>query len=77
MDWPAYYPDFNLIKKLWDVMVHGVQRGGKQLSTVIELESPVVEAWDCIGHNTLQKLVSLMPNRCTRVIRRSDQKIPY
>jgi len=59
MDWPAKSPDLNPIENLWGILARRVYANQRQFNDVEELNDVVMEAWDAIGMDTIQKLLQL------------------
>jgi hypothetical protein len=63
LKWPAKSPDLNPIENLWGIMVRQVYAGGRQYNTIEELRVAVEASWNAILLETMQNLISSMPNR--------------
>lgn len=77
MEWPSRSPDLNPIENLWGILVRKVYKDGRQFSSISELKSAILDAWDDLGPETFQKLVQSMPNRVFEVIRANGGQTHY
>lgn len=77
MSWPALSPDLNPIENLWSVLARMVYQGGKQYSSVKELEHAIVQCWNNIPMTMCQNLITSMKNRCVLVLKAKGNKIKY
>ena len=68
MEWPAKSPDLNLIEIVWGVLARRVYKNCRQFNDVEELESSVVQEWNNLLAEYLQKLLKSMPKRCVEVL---------
>lgn len=75
LDWPARSPDLNPIENLWGIMARQVYDGGRQFSTVQELEVAIKNTWREINVKTLETLVNSMPDRVFNVIHRHGKQL--
>lgn len=67
LEWPARSPDLNPIENLWGCLVRAVYKDNRQFSTVLELQTAIIEAWEDICPDLLEKLVNSMENRLFQV----------
>jgi len=67
--WPAFSPDFNPIKTIWNWMKDYIKRvyGDAKLS-YDQLRKAIREAWDSITVEQLQELINSTQQRCQDVI---------
>lgn len=68
LDWPARSPDLNPMENIWGVLARRVYIGGKQYSSIDELEVAVYQAWDSIDDEILKSHINSMPNRMGEVL---------
>lgn len=66
MTWPSQSPDLNPIEKLWDELDRRVRIMSP--TSVTRLWECLEDAWRNLSSETLEKLVSRMPNLCKAVI---------
>ena len=77
LEWPAYSPDLNPIENLWVVLVRRFYANMRQFDDEESLTECILEAWDDIGRETLDKLVRSMTKRCVNVVQAKGKKIDY
>lgn len=77
LDWPACSPDLNPIENLWGLLVRDVYRNNKQYSSINELKSAILRAWNRINLQTLQNLARSVPRRLVEVVKVSGASINY
>jgi hypothetical protein len=76
--WPAFSPDLNLIKTVWNRMKDYIMRKYPDYHTLYDkLRTAVKEAWNVIRADELQTLVREMPARCQAVIDADGRYIKY
>ena len=66
--WPPNFPDLSPIENLWATLKDKVNRMEPQPSTIEELKRAVEDAWSKISPDTLENLISSMPDRINAVI---------
>lgn len=66
LKWPAYSPDLNPIENLWAILKKRLQ---KQTITWENLEEKVMEIWNSIAQETVQKLYENYETRLKNVIK--------
>ena len=67
MLWPACSPDLNPIEQLWDQLGRAV-RTRPTIATMHDLRQIVVEEWNAIPQQRVQRLISSMRRRCEAVV---------
>ena len=67
LPWPAQSPDLNPIEHLWDELERKVRRCDILSKNETELFNFLVEEWEKIPLNVLEKLVDSMPSRLQAV----------
>ena len=67
MQWPSCSPDLNPIEHLWDLLGRAVRNRVNNATTVQELRQIVVDEWDAIPQQRVQRLISSMRRRCQAV----------
>ena len=75
LEWPARSPDLNPIENFWGVMARKVYVGGRQFSTVEELEVQIRNVWREIQLNLFEALINSMPNRLFELVLRKGKQI--
>ena len=68
MTWPAQSPDLNPIEHLWDAIERELSRQQAPRGGLNGLTARVLEIWDQMALETVQKLVDSMPECCQEVI---------
>ncbi|CDF37417.1 unnamed protein product [Chondrus crispus] len=64
MDWPAKSPDLNPIENLWGILARKVYAHERQFNNIDELLECIMDCWENINTETLDKLVGSMQKRC-------------
>ena len=75
--WPAYSPDLNPIKTVWDEMKDYIQDNYEEKLSQDQLRSAVYAAWNSILPEFLSELVDSMHDRCEVVVRANSMHKPY
>jgi len=69
INWPYNSPDLNPIEPVWQVMKDWLRVHYPQSTCPYnELRIRVMEAWEAVGADKLQSLISTMHQRCLDVI---------
>ena len=77
LQWPSRSPDLNPIENLWGILVRAVYANGRQFENVQSLKQAILEAWEEIPHETLQKLIDSMKDRMFEVISKNGDPTMY
>jgi transposase len=77
MEWPACTPDGNPMENMWGIMVRRVYHENRTYGTKEELQAAILNAWNEIDTETIQRLVSSMPNRIFQLINRHGGLTDY
>ncbi|CDF38942.1 unnamed protein product [Chondrus crispus] len=63
LEWPAKLPDLNPIEHLWGILARTVYAHQRQFKDVDELLEVIMEAWDEVSEECLEKLVRSLQKR--------------
>lgn len=77
MDWPACSPDLNPIEMLWDQLGRAVRQRITRNSTIADLRHMLIEEWNAIPQDRIQRLVRSMRRRCVAVIQAAGGSTRY
>ena len=66
-DWPSKSPDINPIEHLWDNLDKRIRRRQNPPTNVNELRTALLEEWNNIPQDDINKLVLSMRRRCQAV----------
>ena len=66
--WPALSPDLNVIEHLWDKIDKDIRSLRPPPTTIPQLQQSLIDAWNNIPQQYIQRLVQSMRRRCTAVI---------
>ncbi|KAA5584146.1 hypothetical protein F3H14_36875, partial [Pseudomonas aeruginosa] len=77
LDWPALSPDLNPIEHVWDELKNRVRSRTSAPSCLNELKSALIEKWEGIPQESIQKLIRSMKNRLRGVIRAREGNTKY
>jgi hypothetical protein len=77
LDWPALSPDLNPIEHLWDELKKKVRSRNPAPSSVDELKLALIEEWEGIPQDSINKLIRSMRNRLRAVIRARGGNTKY
>ncbi|GFU67657.1 transposable element Tcb2 transposase [Trichonephila clavipes] len=75
MDWPAYAPDLNPIKLVWDALGRCIAVCLHQPENTQQLKQMLIEEW--VLQEMLHQLVLSMRRRCEAIIAVRGGHIPY
>ena len=68
LPWPAKSPDMNPIEHLWDMLDRRVRKRRHQPRNVRELQNALVDEWNNIPRQEIQKLTRSMSRRCMALV---------
>lgn len=68
MEWPACSPDLNPIEHLWDQLGRAVRRRVTNATTLQDMRMILVQEWNAIPQQSIQRLIQSMRRRCIAVI---------
>ncbi len=68
MEWPAYSPDLNPIKYVWDMLGRRIAARPRPPVAVRDLEIALLEEWNSIPQSLIDNLIASMANRCAAVL---------
>ena len=68
LDWPAMSPDLNPIEHCWDLLGRRIRERQQPPRNVAELRQALVEEWNAIPQNTIDRMILSMPNRCQECV---------
>ena len=77
LDHPVCSQDLNPIESLQGLIVAKVYEEGRQYSTISELKSAILDAWEKIPSVQLQKLVDSMLSQIFEVIKANSKSTKY
>ena len=77
IEWPACSPDMNPIENLWGVLTYRVYGKNKQYESVNDLKMAIINAWESLKKEELQKLVDSMPDRVFQLIQSKGGATKY
>lgn len=77
LPWPALSPDLNPIENVWGLMTQQVYAGGKQYSSIQQLQVAITQAWKNLSIEYLEGLVLSMRKRCIKVLEKRGAYISY
>jgi len=68
LPWPASSPDLNPIENLWSILKERIARHLPRPSTHEAMKEAILEEWDHISEQELERIVDSLPNRIQQVI---------
>jgi transposase len=69
LPWPACSPDLNPIEHLWDILDRRVRERDPLPESVPQLQRALLEEWNRIPQQQINRLIASMPRRCQAVVR--------
>uniref|UniRef100_A0A915MVI3 Tc1-like transposase DDE domain-containing protein n=1 Tax=Meloidogyne javanica TaxID=6303 RepID=A0A915MVI3_MELJA len=77
LSWPACSPDLNVLENAWGMLARRVYANNRQFQTVAHLKMAVIEAWNELDMNYINRLVESVPDRLFQLIQRNGSSIDY
>ncbi|GFV62747.1 histone-lysine N-methyltransferase SETMAR [Trichonephila clavipes] len=77
MAWPAYLPDLNQIKNLWDALGQAVSSRFPPPATLIDLETALQKEWRLLSSAVFDYLIESMVRKCKLCVQMRGNHIPY
>lgn len=77
LTWPACSPDLNPIENIWGIMVRRMYANNRQYRTIAELKNGILEAWNTLDAELINRTVESMTNRIFDVIQKKGRSINY
>ena len=75
--WPPCSPDLNVLENAWGILARRVYANNRQYQTVAQLKLAVVEAWNELDMNIINRLIESVPNRLFQLIQRNGSATDY
>ena len=75
--WPPCSPDLNVLENAWGILARRVYANNRQYQTVAQLKLAVVEAWNELDMNIINRLIESVPNRLFQFIQRNGSATDY
>ena len=63
LSWPPCSTDLNILENAWGILARRVYANNRQYQSVAQLKVAVVEAWNELDMNLINRLVESIPNR--------------
>ncbi|GFY12436.1 transposable element Tcb1 transposase [Trichonephila clavipes] len=77
MDWPAYTPDLNPIKHVWDMLGRRIAARQHHPTYLPALRRALLDEWCNIPQDQTYNLIFSMPRRYKACIASSGRQTPY
>ena len=77
LPWPAQSPNLNPIEKVWDTLKVRIGRREKRPTSIHELRNVVLEGWERIPKEKIQRLYESMPRRVEAVLKAKGGHAKY
>ncbi|GFX60967.1 transposable element Tcb1 transposase [Trichonephila clavipes] len=77
MDWPARYPDLNLIEHVWDFLGRRLAARTLPPVTIRELRLALQDEWAAMPQQLIETLIVSMGRRCEICLAVRGDHIPY
>jgi len=74
-DWPSASPDINPIENIWSIMKDDV--GRRMPETKQELRDSIIQAWDDIDLEVIERCILDLPGRLEEVIEKNGEKTDH
>lgn len=70
-------PDLNIIENVWRSLNRILYQGGKQYTSVSELKSAILEAWESLDQNSIINLYRSLSKKMIEVLQRKGEFTHY
>ncbi|GFV34013.1 kinesin-like protein [Trichonephila clavipes] len=77
MDWPAYSPDLNPIKHVWDILGRRIEARQPPPTCLPEFRRALLDEWCNIPQDQIDKLILSMPRRFRRAAQLSSSSLDH
>lgn len=77
LGWPAISPDLNPVENVFGILARRLYAGNRQFSTVAELRAAILEAWEEVSWDDIQKTINSMHSRMIAVIAEKGGSTEY
>ena len=77
LEWPAKSPDLNIIENVWGLLARRVYGHGRQFDTLEDLADKIIDCWDSITDQYLNKLYDSIPRRLVEVLEKNGGPSSY
>jgi hypothetical protein len=77
LKWPPYSPDLNVIENMWSILSAAVYKDKQSYDSVAELTTAVIDAWNHISLEQVNKLIASMRTRLQDTIKRDGGHTDY
>ena len=66
-----------MLENAWGILARRVYANNRQYKTVAELKAAVIDAWNELDMNLINRLVESIPNRLFQLIQRNGAAIDH
>jgi transposase len=77
LDWPSISPDLNPVENVFGILARRLYAENRQFSTVAELHAGILEAWEEVTWDDIQKTINSMHSRMIAVIAEKGGSTDY
>lgn len=77
LDWPAISPDLNPVENVFGILARRLYAGNRQFATATELRAAILEAWEEVTWDDIQKTINSMHSRMIAVIAEKGGSTDY